>query len=53
MMKVLPVPLAEHELMPVPPCARNEVGSGGEGGRGANLEDVVVADRGQHVVVVL
>ena len=44
------VPVAVSLSLPSLPCEGNEVDSGGEGGRGANFELVVVAGRGQVVV---
>ena len=43
-------PVALSSSTPSLPCEGNEVDSGGEGGRGANFELVVVAGRGQVVV---
>ena len=46
-------PVALSRSSPPPPCGRNEVERGGEGGRGADFEDVAVAVRGQLVVALL
>ena len=44
------VPVAVSLSLPSLPCEGNEVDSGGEGGRGAHVEAVVVALRAQLVV---